>query len=445
MPIVVATDFSPHAREAADAAVGIARKLTEALRLVHVTGGEPDAGEPIAARRDRVRQQLAVEADRLGRAGVAVGDALLTGYPDETIVGYADEVHARLIVTGALGLRTASWWRAGTVADRIAQTCHCPLLIVRSAGPFIAWARGEHALRIAVGDDLSSTSEAALRWLAQLKQIGPLQVTVVHIYWPLAEYSRLGYPANRESDVEAILQRDLRQRLDAIGIADTELTVRIASSYGRPADPLIAAAVEDNVDLLMVGTHQRTRAARAWHGSVSQVATHLAPMSVALVPAIEEADAIPPLIPPVRHVLVSTDFSPAGNLAIAHACSILPQGGHITLTHVIDSIPAAYAKDWAGPRAAIRAAGDEILTRSRLTALIPPDLSARSIEVSIEVLYGLSIPHAICQAAERAGADVICIGSHGRTGAARLVLGSVAQGLIARSARPVLVVKSASA
>lgn len=45
-------------------------------------------------------------------------------------------------------------------------------------------------------------------------------------------------------------------------------------------------------------------------------------------------------------------------------------------------------------------------------------------------------------AAERFGADVICVGSRGRSGLARALLGSVSQGLLLRSRRPVLVIQS---
>ncbi|WP_269744534.1 universal stress protein [Stigmatella aurantiaca] len=48
----------------------------------------------------------------------------------------------------------------------------------------------------------------------------------------------------------------------------------------------------------------------------------------------------------------------------------------------------------------------------------------------------------IAQAAERHGADLICMGTHGRTGLARAVMGSVAQAVMARSDRPVLMVRN---
>jgi nucleotide-binding universal stress UspA family protein len=48
----------------------------------------------------------------------------------------------------------------------------------------------------------------------------------------------------------------------------------------------------------------------------------------------------------------------------------------------------------------------------------------------------------ICEEAERFGADVIVLGSQGRSALGRVVLGSVAQAVMAASTRPVFVVRS---
>jgi len=57
----------------------------------------------------------------------------------------------------------------------------------------------------------------------------------------------------------------------------------------------------------------------------------------------------------------------------------------------------------------------------------------------VEVVWG-DPAEAIAHAAERVGADAICVGSHGRGALARAVLGSVSQALLGRTHRPVLVV-----
>lgn len=441
MPVIVGTDFSDPARAAAEAAASLAQKLQETLVLVHVREPSPaSARDQAFANVAGASERLSLEAGRLRSQGFAVEEALLDGNPDEALVDYADRVRARLIVTGALGWRSPVRWRIGSVVDRIAQACRCPLLVVRSQAAFVEWARGGRPLRASVCDDISSPSEAALRWLADLKRAGAVEETVVHAYWPPGESARLGSPAHGPPDMDAIVARDLRARLDALGQRDA--AIRVVGSFGRAAEPLIATASAERADLLVLGTHQRKGPSRLWYGSVSQTALHLAPMSVALVPAAEAADAVPVPVPQVSRVLVSTDFSAVGNLAIAHACSILPAGGQLVLTHVIESIESVYAQDWGAPASKRGvAADDEAKATRRLEALIPPDAAARGITVVLEVLYGFPVARAICQAAERHGAEVICIGSHGRSGAARLVLGSVAQDVMARSRRPVLVIR----
>ncbi len=434
MAIVVGTDFSADSLQAADAAAAIAGVVGERVVLLHVA--RPGSMQ------ESSRERLATEAARLTRTGVGVEPVLAEGHPDEVVVERADRARAQLIAVGALGSRSGSRWRIGSVADRIAQTCTCPLLIVRSAAPFVAWSRKERALRVTAGDDLSAVSDAALRFIGVLRKIGHVDATVAHVYWVPGEYARVGYGLERRAELESLVEREVQKHADACGVSAA--STRIASSYGRIADPLIALAADAGADLVLVGAHQRKGARRAWYGSVSQTVTHLAPMSVALVPAAELLDSVPAPVAPVATVLVSTDFSAIGNRAIAHACSILAPGGLVILTHVIDSPGLVYERDWAdrGSRS-VPGTEEEGAAKRRLDALIPPDAAARGIAFRTEVLFGLKVADAICQAAERHGVDVICIGSHGRSGAARLLLGSVAREVIDRSRKPVFLVKAA--
>jgi nucleotide-binding universal stress UspA family protein len=59
----------------------------------------------------------------------------------------------------------------------------------------------------------------------------------------------------------------------------------------------------------------------------------------------------------------------------------------------------------------------------------------------VTVVDGGAAKEAIVQAARRLGADTIVVGSHGRTGAARAVLGSVAEAVVRHADRPVYVVR----
>lgn len=58
----------------------------------------------------------------------------------------------------------------------------------------------------------------------------------------------------------------------------------------------------------------------------------------------------------------------------------------------------------------------------------------------VEVVPDGSVAQAVVDAAERFGADLIVMGTHGRTGLQRVLLGSVAEGVLRRSPVPVVVV-----
>ena len=78
----------------------------------------------------------------------------------------------------------------------------------------------------------------------------------------------------------------------------------------------------------------------------------------------------------------------------------------------------------------------------RLRALLPEGAEARGVATNVDVVTHRDPADGILLAAERAGADVICLGSHGGTGRFDTLLGSVAQQVVAKSHRPVLVVPS---
>ena len=66
------------------------------------------------------------------------------------------------------------------------------------------------------------------------------------------------------------------------------------------------------------------------------------------------------------------------------------------------------------------------------------------IEVETKILEGQVIHREIIKVAEENHADLIIIGSHGRTGLKKFFLGSVAQSLLGESHIPVLIVRQSS-
>lgn len=433
--IVCGTNFSVHAREAANAAAALASRFSATLVLVHVQ----DPGVPTGGVQTSAREQLAEEANRLRAGGGTVDEEFLSGPPAAKLVEAARQREAMLLVVSTIGHIAPSRFVAGSVAEQAAETSPAPTLVVRRSAPLVNWARKNQPLKVFLGYDFSATADHAVKWLRPWQQSGACEITVAYAAYPPQESWRLGIGENvwmpaLPPPAQRIIQSDIEERAGEVLGANT-IKVRVETTWGRADPVLLALAQETEADLIVLGTHQRHGFGRFWLGSVSRAVLRDAPTNVLVVPqdqAAGEAQAIPPTI---RRVLVTTDFSELGNRAIPRALALLPCGGTLCLVHVVAGSGAG-----SGSGQCLATLPDHS-ANAQLRALIPQEAEARDAAIRTEVIQSDKAAAAICQAAERFDADVICIASHGRSGISKAILGSVAQDVMARSSRPVLVVR----
>jgi nucleotide-binding universal stress UspA family protein len=143
----------------------------------------------------------------------------------------------------------------------------------------------------------------------------------------------------------------------------------------------------------------------------------------------------------IRRVLHPTDFSPASSAAFKRAVDVAKVNrAELLLVHVLPSVVPVMTDGYVSPKvyedleAATRADGqkhlDTLVRRAR-------QAGARAKSLLLE-----GVPHErIAQAARGKKADMVVMGTHGRTGFAKLVLGSVASRVLAISPCPVLTVR----
>lgn len=143
----------------------------------------------------------------------------------------------------------------------------------------------------------------------------------------------------------------------------------------------------------------------------------------------------------IRRILHPTDFSTASQPAFAWAVDLAKKNGaNLTLVHVMTPIIPMAGEGYISPRA-----WDDLERQVRAHAqkeigkLIA---KARTAGVHAASLLLEGIPaDRIVRAARSRGADLIVMGTHGRSGLARLFLGSVAERVVATAPRPVLTVR----
>lgn len=445
MRIVCGTDFSIHAANAANVAAALSVRSKTALRLLHCV--EPAAVEFLSKTtvdqiRERLRRKLVGEGNRLRLTGAEVMEQMALGRPHEVLANAAEPSKADLIVVSSIGHVAPSRWLVGSVAEKTAQLSKVPTLVVRNHESLLSWAKGKRALKVFVGYDFSASSDAALQWVASLKQIGVCRTVVAYVSWPPRESWRFGAGgpdllSENGPEVQSLLERDLKERCAQVfGIGMPKL--RVVSNWGQVEDKLIELANAEAADLIVLGTNQRRGLSRFWLGSVSRGVLHHATTNVVCVPASEEQNPVAEQLPAYRRVLVPTDFSKHGNRAVTFAYGAAPRGGEVCLIHVIPP-PSAFRPEpdrADGPRAKRK-----LELAARLRALVPKEAESRGVKSRVEIAEHQHPDAAICQAAERFAADLICIGSRGRSGLKKKLLGSVTEGLMRRSTRPVLVIR----
>jgi nucleotide-binding universal stress UspA family protein len=431
MAIVCGTDLSERSRPALAAAAAIARRVGEPLLLVHVVAAgellEPDCRDRLAG---AAREALDREAERVaGSLAGGVQRRVAVGHAVRELLAVAAAERASLVVVSSQGHASSPLYRIGGTSERIAIESPLPVLVVRDAAPFEAWARGERPLRVLAGLDFTSSSQSAVRWVTALRRAGPCDVVFAHLYDGvdvLRRYGRAGLPSlvEPDPDAERLLERDARALVGAVP-GEGEVAFRMRLALGRLADNLVALAEEERADLVVVGTHHRGGPARLW--SVSSGALHLARTSVATVPTSPGTLLGPEGLPEVKRVLVATDRSESSGWTVAFAYALVGRrGGDVHLMTVVS--PSARQ----GP-------GAEAELAASLRALAPPAAEREGITTHVEVARGAVVAE-ICAAAERLAVDAVCVGSRGESRLEAL-LGSVAAAVLRECTRPVLVVR----
>ncbi|MEO7412120.1 MAG: universal stress protein, partial [Opitutaceae bacterium] len=249
-PILCGTDFSENAAQAATVAGVLAARMTRPLVLAHVADefhAHAESKKVLDGFLKPVRQRLEVEAERLRKAGAEVDVELLHGsVAEKALTEVAGRLLPALVVVSAVSKTAFDRWTLGSVSEALAESVVAPTLVVRDAAPFQAWARGERALKILVGADFSANSDAALRWVAELRKFGPCEVIAAYAAWTPEEASRLDALGElslvgNSPVVQSVLERDIQAKVTGL-LGQENVGIKVQGGWGRPDAQLVGMA-----------------------------------------------------------------------------------------------------------------------------------------------------------------------------------------------------------
>jgi nucleotide-binding universal stress UspA family protein len=142
-----------------------------------------------------------------------------------------------------------------------------------------------------------------------------------------------------------------------------------------------------------------------------------------------------------KHILIPVDGSPTSMTAVAKAAGLAKAfGAQVTAVYVVDPYP------FTGVGADFAYGQSQYMNAATAEANTALDATRRAMEeagvpVNTVIGEGHAVHDGILQALESTGADLIVMGSHGRRGLEKLVLGSVTQRVLGAVHTPVLVVR----
>jgi nucleotide-binding universal stress UspA family protein len=210
----------------------------------------------------------------------------------------------------------------------------------------------------------------------------------------------------------------------------TVRALRISDSPGRG---ILTYAREVGADLIVMGTHGRDGLERLVRGSTSEHVLRRADCPVLLVPPTADTRSFA-----ADRIVAAYDFSAPASGALATAVELAGTLGlPLDLLHVVE---VTYVSSPYGP---VTAPVDYEALRRRAARLLSAVASSGTVRPRPATRVGSAVEETL-EHARDVRASLIVVGSHGRRGVRRLVLGSVAEGIARRAPCPVLVVPAAA-
>jgi len=273
-------------------------------------------------------------------------------------------------------------------------------------------------MKILIAVDASEASRLAVREVAARPWPQGTLFEVLSVADTGAALAAPGLEAGILKSAEEAV-RCAAEQLSAAGIASTSFALT-----GDPKAVVVDYANKANVDFIVVGAHRESGVMQFLLGSVARAVVRHAHCSVEIVRQRPSEGAM--------KVLMATDGSECSAAAVRSvAARPWPEGSEFRVISVAEQAPG-----WMGhpyPPYLSESAMEQVRAQSMLQAqeaVTSAELilaNAKLTESGTVLVPSASLKQLILAEAEEWGADLVVVGSHGRRGATRFLLGSVSE------------------
>ncbi len=279
--------------------------------------------------------------------------------------------------------------------------------------------------KILVAVDGSDSSKNAFRQACKIARQDASWITVITT---IPFYQDLFQMPSIQEKVSKTLREDGEKVISEIKkIADQEdAFIRPVIEEGSPVNTIVDTAGENNFDLIVMGRHGKSQLERALVGSVTARVIGHSRGDVLVIPKNASIGW--------NNILISTDGSKYSTAATEKAIDLAKSyGGRLQTLSVVD-VTEEFQTEAPG-------AVEELVRKAKgFVDDVRKKAETQGIKTEALVREGETFK-IITDLSKEYKTDVIVMGSHGRTGMNRLLMGSVTEKVIGYAPCPVLVVK----
>ncbi len=278
--ILVPSDFSEHAEQAAVHAMTLAAKFDAKITLFHVVtiyDDDPYNVDQTFPKIDDVYKHLESQADQYFRKTIEnyldefrVEKVIQRGFsPYEEIFSYVEENDVDMIAMGTHGRKPLARFFLGSVTEKVVHHAPCPVLSTRITDQKIK--KIEPYKRIVVPIDFSEQSKAALNLAKQLlfdKEKGQLEL--IHVIEDIVHPAYYSSEANSLFDFMPDIREKSEESIKKMAKEETQgLNANIVIEEGRISKRVLEYADSTQADLIVMGTHGLNALEQLFIGSVA--------------------------------------------------------------------------------------------------------------------------------------------------------------------------------
>ncbi len=300
-------------------------------------------------------------------------------------------------------------------------------------------------MKLLLAVDDSTFSERAADALCHFEWLGGSELLLLNVVKPidyLLPFGIMDDTENKESKEQEIVDtRDVWMKAMTKKVSEKlpKLKVSHKVKFGDTRFIIIKTAVEESVDLIVMGSQGRTGAKRLLLGSVSCSVCEYAPCPVLIVKGDEATWG------DFERVLVAFDGSPYSHDAIDWICDRKwPAGTKVSIVMTLPEFDTIDAQDVSQVESGVMKAQWTII-HSRAMRLLEESAAIVGERIGRDNVTIEAIPGdprtELLKSATKFGAHLVIMGSRGRTGLTKFLLGSVSLHLANNSTVPILIVK----